>query len=127
MDSATNQVAQGEFYIACQYFDLTDSNQFTVGETFRPLYNDDGRRGLVVSVSGKRLYYIVTKSGKAYDTFLEGEVVCNSNLQKNNAIAEIHSRDVLFNRSDILVVDYKGTSVERIEGQVETFNFVVSF
>lgn len=127
IDSATQRPALGEFYVACNSFDTDLPTGWAVGEMFRPYYNDDGRRGMVVSVYDGRVYYINTGYGNENDFFGDSEVVSLLNGNKVGIISKAYSRPVSFNSSDILVVDYKDTVVERSEGQIESFNFVISF
>lgn len=127
IDNVTNAVAQDEFYITCNYFTVQDAITWNIGDIFRPFYNDDGRRGMVVSMDGKTVYYITTVYGNEYDSFKANEVVSLVSGNKPNTIVSAFNRGITFNSSDILAVDYKETVVTRNEGQIESFNFVLTF
>lgn len=127
IDATTKLVAKDEFYITCNYFDVEDPVAWAVGDFFRPYYNDDGRRGLVISVKDGKVYYISTGYGNHYDAFADSEVLSLVSGNKVNTVKKAHNRNITFNSSDLLIVDYKETEVTRDEGQIESFNFVLSF
>ena len=95
------------------------------GEYF--IFNDDGRRGLIISTKGERVYYISTKQGSEFTSFNDSEVISLVNGNKVRTIKSAYSRGINFNSSDLLVADYKESIVYRSEGQIESFNFILSF
>ena len=127
IDRETGLIAQNEFYVTCNSFEIEGNFNYSVGEEIRPFYNDDGRRGYIVSVKNQRVYYISTKQGTEFDTFDDSEVISLVNGNKVRSISKTYSRDINFNSSDLLVADYKETELYRSEGQIEAFNFILSF
>ena len=127
IDKNTGSVAQNEFYVTCNSFDIEGNFSYSVGEEIRPYYNDDGRRGLIISTKGERVYYISTKQGNEFDVFSDSETISLVNGNKVRDIKKAYNREINFNSSDLLVADYKQTEVVRGEGQIESFNFILSF
>ena len=127
IDRETGRIAQNEFYVTCDSFEIDGNFSYSVGEILRPYYNDDGRRIQIISTKGERVYYIVTRQGREYDSFADSEVVSLVNGNKARAIKKTHPRNINFNSSDLLIADYKESEVLRSDGQIESFNFILSF
>lgn len=127
IDSTTNKTATDEFYIACNYFEIDEPLDYKVGDIIRPYYNDDGRRGLIISTVDGKAYYVAPQQGHQFDVFLDSEVISLENSTKIRTINKSYTRDIIYGSSDLLVADYKETSIVRNEGQIESFNFILSF
>lgn len=127
IDASTQKVAQSEFYVTCDSFEPENVNQYAVGDVLRKFYNDDGKRGIVVSTKGGRIYYVPKQQGNEFFAFIDSDYVSLENGTKVNQIKKTHTREINFNSSSLLIADYKDTAIIRNEGQIESFNFVLSF
>lgn len=127
IDTKTKLVAQDEFYVTCNYFSTTNNVEWASGNIIKPYINDDGRRGLVVSVKDNIVYYITTAYGTELDTFKDNELLSLVSGEKQNRVKQAYNRNIVFNSSDLLVADYKAQEVTRNEGQIESFNFILTF
>ena len=127
IDMSTGLIASNEFYITCNSFETDNTSSFSVGEIIRPYYNDDGRRGYVISNTDGRVYYVSPVQGKEYDSFGDSEVISLESGNKINYIKKAYNREIVFNSSELLVADYRQEEIVRNEGQIETFNFILSF
>lgn len=127
IDRNTGRTATDEFYITCNYFETDEALDYKVGDTIRPFFNDDGRRGMIISNVDQKAYYISPKQGREFDIFSDSEVVCLENGNKVRTITKSYTRDIVYGSSSLLLADYKETYVVRNEDQIESFNFILSF
>lgn len=127
IDKNTNLIATGDFYVACNYFEIDENITYKIGEIIRPNLNDDGRRGLVVSTVDKKVYYVSPINGRQFDVFYDSEIISLENGNKIKTIKKSYTRDVVYGSSDLLIADYIDITITRSEGQIESFNFILSF
>lgn len=126
VDSSTGQTATADFYITCPFVTLEGVNQFIVGDILRSI-QDDGRRAEVVAVKGSNVYYIPTKADQPRTIFAVGETICLPNELKKSKITASNGRGISSDSSQLLIAERKENIVTREEGQIESFNFVLSF
>lgn len=127
LDTSTNELATDEVYITCPYFEIEGTNPFMVGDVIKPYYNDDGRRFEIISVYSGITYYVPTKDGKSMYVIGDSEVISDTSGAKIVTVKTSYSRNITLNSSDTVIADRKDTTVTRENGQIETFNFVLTF
>ena len=125
IDATTNTTATNEYYVTCQSFTAV-GNTFANNEVIRPVV-DDGRRFTVVATENNKVYYIVTKPGDSLKSFANGEQVCTEAGTKTTTISATHARSITFGSSKLIIADKLKTPVTRLDGQIEAFNFILSF
>ena len=126
IDAETGQVANSEFYVTCPYVEIDGTNQFVVGDIIRPL-DDDGRRVEVIAVSGTFIYFVPTNAKQTNATFADSENICLLNSYKQTIVKKSYKRGITLDSSQTLIADRKPGTITREEGQIEAFNFVLSF
>ena len=127
IDRQTGTTCIKDFYVACNSFETQFVNQYVVGEILKPNFVDDGRRMVIIATNSNRVYYLSTKPNKEYDSFIAGESVCLENNLKVNTISKVYNREIIFDKGSLILSDFKDQRVNRVEGQIESFNFVIGF
>lgn len=124
LDASTNSIATGEFYMGCNYFTISGNNLLTTGSVFTSVA-DSTKEGHVVGVDGNNVYYVITTPSSETVSFVTGEQInLNGSVM---SISQAYNRAITFNSSQLLIADYKQETATRLEGQIETFNFVLTF
>ena len=128
IDVNTNKVASQDFYVACKSFLTDNRSTFNVNDLIMPYPSDDGRRGRVVAVDNKTVYYINHINDKEDNKFNDSEQISlDDGVNKIHTINKTVDREIIFNSGDFIISDWKATPLVRAKDQIESMNFILSF
>lgn len=127
VEVSSNSLADKQIYVTCNYFDVDSNLTWKVGDRFVSKFNTNSPRGLVVAVKGNRVFYTIPQKGRAYESFADSEVLQLESGAKENTIKKHYPRETVFDSGNILVANYKDSTITRTQNQIEAFNFILNF
>ena len=126
VDNTTGRIADKQNYITCNYFELESTNTYKINDIVRSKFNSKPP-AIVIAVKDQYVYYTIPSKGGAYNSFKDSEIIELEIGGKENTIKKHYDRNIVFNSGNILVADYRDSTVDRSLDQIETFNFVLEF
>lgn len=127
VDNETGATATDEFYITCPTMTL-DRNLFIVGDQIQ-LREDSEMWVEVIGIEGNKVYYVPVAPGLSTLTYSTGNRLSarGDEQLKQSIVTATSNRGIVLNGSQLLMADRRDTTVYRSKGQIEAFNFVITF